>query len=163
MIIKKFQEFTSVIVKRILAVTLSLMLFLTFTEVVLRYVFNNPIAWSEEVTLVMLIWYGFLAMALGVKDDSHMSLEFFYEIFSENGKKVLDFIRHVLMLAFSTLMTYYALELARTSITKYLPASKISRSILYIAMLISGILMFIYTLVHLISIFVNPKESEVNK
>lgn len=159
MVIKKLQKFTSEIVERVLAVILSAMLILTFVQVTLRYVFNSPIAWSEEVTLVMLIWYGFLAMALGVKDDSHMSLEFFYVTFSEKGKKVLDLIRHILMLVFSILMTSYAVKLTRTSITKYLPASNISRSILYIAMLISGVLMVIYTLVHLINIYTDPKES----
>ena len=44
------------------AVALALTIALTFAQVVLRYAFNNPQAWSEEISRYLFIWSGFLSV-----------------------------------------------------------------------------------------------------
>jgi TRAP-type C4-dicarboxylate transport system permease small subunit len=43
------------------------MTLLTFTNVFCRYVLNFSIAWADEVTLILLIWFVFIALAIGVR------------------------------------------------------------------------------------------------
>lgn len=125
----------------------------------MRYIFNKPFMWAEEVTLAILIWFGYLSISMVVKEDDHMSIEFFYNIFGKKMRMALDVIRHILMVGFSTLMTYYGIEMVKNAIGKFLPASKISRTMLYIPLVVSGILIVIFSIVHLIKLF-NPEEKE---
>jgi len=57
------------------------MLLLVFANVVLRYVFNSGIYWSEEVALLLMVWTAFIAMAIGVEKSMHISISIFYNKF----------------------------------------------------------------------------------
>jgi Tripartite ATP-independent periplasmic transporters, DctQ component. len=50
------------------------MLLLVFANVVLRYVFNSGIYWSEEVALVLECGSFFCRLGLGVKHRLHISI-----------------------------------------------------------------------------------------
>ncbi len=53
---------------------LVIMVVLIFTNVVLRYLFNSGILWSDEVALLVAVWFSFIAMALGVKLRLHIHI-----------------------------------------------------------------------------------------
>ena len=53
---------------------LAIMVVLVFTNVVLRYVFNSGILWSDEIALLVAVWFSFIAMALGVKLRLHIHI-----------------------------------------------------------------------------------------
>ncbi len=53
---------------------LTIMVVLVFTNVVLRYVFNSGILWSDEIALLVAVWFSFIAMALGVKLRLHIHI-----------------------------------------------------------------------------------------
>ena len=44
----------------ICCVLLVAILVVCFTAVVMRYCFNSPLSWSEEVIIVLLVWFGYL-------------------------------------------------------------------------------------------------------
>ena len=54
------------------------MLVINFMQVLMRYVFNAPFAWSEEIILVLLVWFGFFCMSIDIFYDSHISLTGIY-------------------------------------------------------------------------------------
>ncbi|WP_026895326.1 TRAP transporter small permease [Clostridiisalibacter paucivorans] len=157
----KILDKMTLIIKWVSSILLTFMLVITFVQVVLRYVFNNPTMWSEEVTLLMLIWFGYLAISLAVREDCHISIESFYLSCKKGTRTIFDLIRHILMLGFSGLMIYYGIELMKISKGKYLPASHISRTLMYMAMAVAGVLMVMFTIVHILKIFISQEESEV--
>ncbi len=59
---------------RLAMVLLITMVIIVFTNVVLRYGFSSGIRWSEEVALIIVIWFTFIAMALGVKENLHINI-----------------------------------------------------------------------------------------
>ena len=160
LIINKILDKTTNIIKWITGILLSIMLAITFIQVILRYVFNNPTMWAEEVTLTILLWFGYFAIAMGVGDDSHMSIEFFYQTLSKPMRKILDIIKQIIMIGFSTLMVYYGNQMVQNAQGKLLPASQISRIMIYLPLSIGGILMVLYSIAHLIRIFTSPKIEE---
>src|SRR3990170_2085207 len=50
------------------------MVLLAFVQVVLRYVFDDPFAWNEEVARWSFVWMTFLGAVLGVKRNSHVRI-----------------------------------------------------------------------------------------
>lgn len=144
------------VLKIIAGMLLVLMLAITFTQVIMRKVFSNAFTWAEEVTLAMLIWFAYISISLVVKDDGHMSIEFLYNRFNKNGRIILDTIKHILMIGFSYLMIVYGGQMANNALGKNLPASQLSRSLLYIPLVLSGVLIIIFSITHLINLFIKP-------
>lgn len=49
---------------------------LIFAAIVARFVFNKPIAWQYEATLVALCWIVFLGMSMTFRAEEHLHLTF---------------------------------------------------------------------------------------
>ena len=46
-------------------------------QVVCRYLFNNSLTWSEEVSRYLFVWTGFLTLSLSIKCRSIISIDAF--------------------------------------------------------------------------------------
>jgi TRAP-type C4-dicarboxylate transport system permease small subunit len=63
---------------------LSWMVILCLIQVILRYFTSadlRPFAWGDEIIRLTSIWVSFLAASLGVREGSHLSVEFFIKKF----------------------------------------------------------------------------------
>ncbi|WP_241655904.1 TRAP transporter small permease [Halobacillus litoralis] len=50
---------------------------LTGINVLLRYIFNAPIAWTMEVALGLFIWFVFIGISSSMKRNGHIGVDFF--------------------------------------------------------------------------------------
>lgn len=151
-IMKHIEKVLDITVIAILAV----MLGLTIMQVILRYVFNHPTIWSEELTLFLLVWFGFIVMALGVKDDTHIALEYFYDRRTPGGKLLLDCIRYITIFALSMLMVFYGIQMIKLGWVNKMPATQLRRGYLYASALIGGVLMALFSILNLIKRISSP-------
>ncbi len=138
-------------------ISLTIMLVINFMQVLMRYVFNAPFAWSEEIILVLLVWFGFFCMSIDIFYDSHISLTGIYSHLNEKGKKILNIFKHFLLSAFFFYMVVYGKQLLAISMRKKLPASHISQGFQFAPMMIGGFIMFVFSLINLASVITNTK------
>ena len=57
-----------------------------FLNVILRYVFSNPIFWFDEMIVALLIWYSALGTVVCYWTNEHAVINFFLKFFSRGGK-----------------------------------------------------------------------------
>ena len=150
---EKFLKILDRALEIIAVIALGIMLSLTVYQVFLRYLFNKPTSWSEEITMFILVWFGFISMAIGVRKDSHISLEFLYDRLNKTGKFILDVGRYVLLLTLSIMMTVYAFPMIAIGNINSMLATQISRAVLYAPALAGGGLMTLFSLINLIQVF----------
>ena len=50
-----------------------------FLQVILRYVFNSPMTWSEELARYLFIWCAFLGWIIASRRNSHLAMNFAIE------------------------------------------------------------------------------------
>jgi len=77
---KFIAKLSSILDKISKIITVTLMSFLTillFFSVVQRFVFNNPIVWQYEATLVCLSWVVFIGMSMTFRAKEHMAVTLF--------------------------------------------------------------------------------------
>ena len=65
------------VLSKIAAALMGLTISLTFSQVILRYVFNNPFAWIEEISRYVFVWIVFLGAALAFRSGSHIKVGLF--------------------------------------------------------------------------------------
>ena len=88
----KFLDLLEWVEKVILAVSVFVMVIIMVYQVILRYVFSNPNAWSEELARYLFILNVMLAAAIAVRRNSHMQIDILINLFSERVKHIFTFI-----------------------------------------------------------------------
>lgn len=87
------------------SITLGLCVVLVNANVIMRYFFNNPIRWSEEVVTSLFVWTVFIGSAYAYRNHSHLGVDVLVKLFPEKVRKVVDFIIAVLEMLVLIMLT----------------------------------------------------------
>ncbi len=88
--IKKGLGYVVAVEQYVCCALLVVMLAICFVAVVMRYAFNSPIVWSEEVILTCLIWFGFMCISIGIYRDDHIAIEGVFNKLPAFGQEGID-------------------------------------------------------------------------
>ena len=125
-----------------------------------RYFFNSPIKWVEEVTNLLLIWCGYLAMCYTAGNDSHVRIDL---LTMKMPKAVKNIWNSVLMLISSVtfaLLMGPAIEAIKYQITT--PALNLSLKVLFTIMPISCGLIIFHSLCNALELILDLFRKEEN-
>jgi len=110
-------------------------------QVVMRFVFNDSPSWTEEVAILLMIWFGILSIPIGVKLNLHIGIEYVFNQFSLPGQYLISRLIYLLIAGFGLVMIFYGLELVDFMTMSTLPATKLPSAVEYAAIPVSGVLL----------------------
>lgn len=84
-------------------------------QVVLRYAFNSPLTWSEELARYLFIWCAFLGWIVASRRNSHLAMTFAVERLPRAGQVALAALVQLATLLFAWLLGTRGLVLVRNS------------------------------------------------
>lgn len=84
----------------LLSVFLIVLIVLTSANVILRYVFNSGLTWSDEICKYCLIFSGFTSISYWVRNKSGICVDALLQILPAPARKVLGIITQVIVLLF---------------------------------------------------------------
>ena len=123
-------------------ISLIAMVLIVTLAVTLRYVFNTGLGWAEEVPRLLVTLFAFIAMAMGVRDHSHIGVNFIYNLFPKNGgiRKFLDKFADFIVLLCGLFMLYFGARrcIQMFSLPGNLPMTGLSTWVQYLPIPISG-------------------------
>ena len=87
----------SIIFKPIIAILFFIMILITFTQVIFRYILNSALPWAGEITIFFFIWIIFLGAAITLHKGLHIGVDIFTNFFISSSRAVsnLLIINHV--------------------------------------------------------------------
>ena len=65
---------------------------LIFYGVIMRYVFNEPQAWVEELARYSIIWGTFFGFGLALRHNQHIQVDILYDQLKPSMKRILDIV-----------------------------------------------------------------------
>lgn len=71
---------------------------LILTDVIARYLFNATKTWVIELEWHLFGLLFLLGMSYALQQDKHISVDLFYEKYSERNKKIVDTVGHLIFL-----------------------------------------------------------------
>ncbi|USG67365.1 TRAP transporter small permease [Brevibacillus ruminantium] len=95
---QKASKILKVLLNGTIALSLAFMAILVFGNVVLRYLFNSGITWSEEMSRFLFVWLIFLGAIGALKDNEHLSVDMLVKRLSPRMKKLVFVITNGLLL-----------------------------------------------------------------
>ena len=90
----------------ITAVTLSICVVLVNANVIMRYFFNSPIRWAEEVVTSLFVWTVFIGSAYAYRKHSHLGVDILVNLMPPKMKAVVKSVMSVVELAVLTMLTW---------------------------------------------------------
>lgn len=131
-------------------VLLGIMTALIFADVFCRYVLHFSIAWADEITLIFLVWYVFIALAIGVRRHVHTSIDLL-SLLCHNRALDLAARRFVSLLVFifGGLLIYFGMQLIEIGSFSTLSSVDIPSYWEYVFIPVSGALVMYSALVDL--------------
>ena len=84
-------------------------------QVVFRYVFNNPLTWSEELARYLFIWCAFLGWIVASRRGSHLAMTFAVDRLPHRGRVALSALVQLATLVFAWLLGSRGLALVRNN------------------------------------------------
>lgn len=129
-----------------------------FSQVVMRYVFNSSLSWSEEIARYGFIWLIYIGVSYGVKKRKHLRVDAITMLFEEKGTAVIKMIANILFLIFALVIAYYGLDIV-TKITRESAALQIPMEYVYASLAIGMILTSIRLTQNIITDYRDIKNS----
>ncbi len=125
---------------------LVLMTILVNYTVVTRYFFSYTPEWGESGALFSMVWFGFLSLALGVRDDQHIAITILDRFLSQKAARRLAFFKIIAIFLFGIFMVKEGFVLVKIGLLNEVPGIYISSAFLYGAVPASGFALCIYSL-----------------
>jgi TRAP-type transport system small permease protein len=148
----KLGKFIDSVFEKFALVSLVALVLVVTTQVMTRKLFNFVFFWSEEVTLLLLAWFALMAIAIGFRENIHLGIDSFTNLFSKIFNKVLDKIISLSIFAFGLYLVVQGWEFTVLMLESTLPATKLPSSVTYIAMPITGVMICGYAALQLFNI-----------
>jgi TRAP-type C4-dicarboxylate transport system permease small subunit len=119
-----------------LAGLLIVMTVLSFTNVVLRYVFNNALSWSDEVSCYCLAISAFISLSCSIRYRSAIRVDTLISIMPKALQSIFSFICNGIMVVFIAICIKGGLDVAANAmeVNQKSPALQLPVAILYYLM-----------------------------
>lgn len=116
---------------------------IVFTDVILRYIFKQGFAWTQEIATLMLVWFSLIGMGIGVLEKIHINIEMFTVKLPQKTIQLLDSINYLLIAVFGGLMVYSGIFIMDMTKMSTMPATKLPSAVLYVILPLSGALVLL--------------------
>ncbi|WP_164667205.1 TRAP transporter small permease [Virgibacillus doumboii] len=148
----------------ILVILLSIMVVSTFSQIIMRQIFNNSLSWSSELSRYAFIWLVFIGVSYATKKQKHLNIDVMVGNLSGRKKDLISIISNTIFIVFCIIVIFYGgnstIEIFNSS--QVSPAMQIPQGIVYLALPVGFGLTLIRLVQNIISDFNSLQESKLN-
>ena len=121
-----------------------LILLLVIVQVAMRYLFNSPLTWSEELAVFVMIWLTFIGSLICMRDKEHIEVTILVDHLPRPLQRIVVAFSRLASVFFLLVVAYYGFELVMENMTVTSPANKISMGLVYTIIPLSSLGMVFY-------------------
>lgn len=110
-----------------------------------RFILSSSPSWTEQASLILMIWYVMFAAAAGVHEGFHIRIALLEERLGDNAAPVLRIVA-VVVAVLGIVLLVYGVQLCWLVRDNVVPSLGISRAVAYIPLPVSGLLMTLFAL-----------------
>lgn len=102
-------------------------------QVLSRYVTSTSAPWAPEAAQLAFVWSAVLAIAIGVRQHSHLVVDAFSSVNSKTLNIVLNTITAAVVVAVSLVLVWYGLDSLSISFRRTFPSLRIAQGWMHLA------------------------------
>lgn len=126
-----------------------------------RYVLNATPTWVEQVSLLLVVFIGFLGASVGVHRRTHLNVAFFRHISPRPIRRLLELVTHLIMGGFALIMMIKSYELAVFKWGSQIPLIDIPEGVRALPIMLCGTFTLLFSIGHIIRYFQGEEETVI--
>lgn len=143
----KIVDFLDRLEEIVLVIMFALMVLVIFGQVIMRYVFNNSLSWSEELGKFLFVWISWIGISIGAKRKEHIKITMFVDKCSPKNALICEILSEIIVFGICAVTAYYGIELVISQAHINFAGIKISMSWGYLAVVIGCAVMMLRNLI----------------
>lgn len=148
---------------QVIAISFFAIIFLAATaQIIMRWIFNSPLVWSEELIRLMFIWICYLGWIFATKNGSHITITAFVSKLNPTAQRVLDIFNALLVVLFSFLMVWYGILMTKIGARGLAVTLPINFAVVYVICPIANLFILCYQIIRLVNLFKNDRILETS-
>ena len=125
--------------------------------VVLRYVFNDAPPYVEQMALLLVVSVAMFGASAGVRDAGHIGLDSLVKALPATVQFWCKFVVYLLVIGFALALLGGGTLMAISTYASTIPTLGMSEAYRYLPVLISGVLIVLFSIEHLLAQFSGEK------
>jgi len=97
-VLSRINEWICVAARNTAGALLMAMTVIVLTQIVFRYVLNDSLIWTEEVSKTMMVWAAFLVAPWAYRYGANVSIEMFADEFPKTLRRLLHLLLNLLVI-----------------------------------------------------------------
>lgn len=122
-------------------------------SVIWRYVLNDAPSWSEQVALILVINVAMFGAAAGVRDEGHIGMESLVGLLPDKIQSWIGTLVGIITIVFGSILCWGCTMMAIAVAPNLIPTLGVSELIRYLPGVISGAIIVLFSIEHLIALF----------
>lgn len=124
-----------------------------------RYVLNDSPQWVERTALLLVLYFTFLAGAVGVREESHLGISIVNESLPPMVRRVVGVVVFLIVAAFGVVLAWNGIMLVRETWDVATPIIRIPEGATYFAIPLGGVLIVSFAIELLLRLVVGAKDA----
>jgi TRAP-type C4-dicarboxylate transport system permease small subunit len=115
-----------------------------FIQVFTRFVLKTPLAWSEDLAMLLYQWVVFVGAALGVKRMRHFGIELVVRQFPERVRRAVELLTPLVMAIVAVVMIIQGWTILSFNRNRIYSTMDLSYTWAFLPIPLSGVLIIVY-------------------
>lgn len=115
----------------------------TLLQIILRYFFNAPLVWSEELAKLLIVWIAFIGAAAVCWDGRHLNVDVFFLMLPQKARNVLRYINAGISIGFLAILGWTSVKLVILENMQDLSALPLPAGVVRLAATVGAALMIL--------------------
>lgn len=134
---------------------------IVFLQVFNRFVLKTPLAWSEDLAMLLFQWVAFLGAAIGVKRMRHFGIELVVKQLPEKIRHRIELAVPIIIGIVALLMLTEGIKLLSFNKNRFYSSMDLSYIWPYLAIPVSGCLIILYLVWHEVNRWKEKREGRL--
>jgi len=127
------------------------------SQIAMRWIFKDPIVWSEELIRLMYVWICFVGWTLASRYRTYIRITFIINALPPIPKKLLATVNCLLIIIFSVLMVYYGIRMTIIGSRGGAVTLPINFALVYVIAPVTNFVILLYHLADIVNIWKKPE------
>lgn len=138
---KKLDYIIEMFTKFIMGISVLILSTVTSLQVIARFIFNNPIAWGQDIIRLSFIYLVFYGGAYCVFKNEHLNIDIFLTSLNEKSRRYMNLFIDISLIIFFLFLVYYGFIFTKTGINQNAPYLPLAMSFYYFSLPSASLIM----------------------
>lgn len=153
LLINRFKRGMETVIDWITVTAFIVIFLIAMAQIIMRWVFRNPLVWSEELIRLIFVWICYMGWTIAARNRSHICITALLSRLPPLARKGLETFNSLLLIVFSIFMIRYGIKMAEVGSRSMLVTLPINFSVAYICVPVTNSIILFYQILTITGIW----------